>query len=500
MSVLETSTKGKYFLMFIVFMIGLGFALSTCSRSSGGGYSSSSNNVATVNGVEIPQSQFYKMLQQFGFDQLSPKQIKQLNLGKNIIDQLITVELFKQWGADIGLSPSKDEVAKEIKNLPYFLNERKQFDLTRYKQLLAANKLTPQQFEEDITQNLLLQKTSLISSSNPTSRESIKTHFLLKNTGSSISLLKLKPSTLKRNITISDDQLNTFLNDSKNFSLLKNLYERNKHLYVSAAQYNVHEISANFKSLEEKNKILDRFKKFKTISQSDLFSKEATLFVKQDEANHTQVEHGWLVEQNMNFPEYIKKDIVKGKKGSIIGPEINKEQITLYFISDFASAKNVSFDSAKKELAINYLRDKNTAELDRLVTTWQEKLKSLMAKGSISEIKSIAKSYEWELNENQLLNKSEKNLLGSVVSIEDLKSIQNAKVGEVLVLKSLSDVLIVKVTKQITADDKNIEEKWAKESKEFEQSLSRQFAEEQRSTLAKKLLSKSKIWKNEAFF
>lgn len=497
MAVLESSTKGKYFLTFILFMIGLGFALSTCDQNITG---NSTSYVAKVNGIEIPQSQFYKRLQQFGFDQLTAKQLKQLNLGKNIIDQLVTTELFKQWGADLGMTPTKDEISKQIKELPYFLNERKQFDLTLYKQLLSANRLTPQEFEEDVSSNLLIQRASVISSYVPISSDNAKTHFLLKNTGANISIVKLKPSTLKKQLTVSEKEVSSFLNDSKNFALLNNLYERNKHLYVSAAQFKVHEVSASFKTSEEKNKIIEKLKKFKNISQLEPFSKAASSFVKENESQHSQIDHGWLAEQNMSFSDEIKKQILNSKSGKIIGPEINEEQVVLYFISDVTPAKNISFESAKNELAINHLKDKNTEGLDKLISTWQEKIKNLLLKNSISELKNISKSNDWEWVENQLMNKSEKNLLGSVVTVEDLKSIQNAKVGDVLIIKSLADVLVVKVTKHITADDKSIADRWTKEESEFRQTLERQFAEEQSSSLSKNLLSKSKVWKNEAFF
>lgn len=497
MSVLESSSKSKYFLMFILFMIGLGFALSTCDNNMRG---SSVASVAKVNGVEIPQEKFSQAIQNYGLAELTHKQLKQLNFGKTIVEGLISEELFKQWGSTLELSPSKDEVAEEIKKLPYFLNEQKSFDLNRYKALLKANRMTPQDFETSTTDALLLQRTQLISQWVPFSTSAAKTNFMLKNTGANLSVLKLKPSSLKSLIPVSESKIKEFLADSKNFTLLNNLYERNKHHYVAPSSYKIKEVSASFTSVEEKEKILASLKTFKNISTVTAFNKESEKFVKSKEESRSNVDHGWLSEPNLNFSDKLKASILSSKKNTVVGPEINEEQVVLYYVEDVLAAKNISFETAKSELVANHIREQGTKEREELTNIWREKSKILVLNNNVNEIQRLTKQYGWEWVDDTLFNKSEKNLLGSIIQIEDIKSIHQSPEGSVLILNSLADVLIVKIKKHLSLVDKSIASKWEKEQEEFLKAFERQLAMEQSQKIKKELMSKASIWENEAFY
>lgn len=495
-AVLESTTKSKYFLMFILFMIGLGFALSTCDNIK----PTNSTNVASVNGEDIGIEQFQRALQQFGLGELSEKQLKQLNFGKTIIDQLVSSELLRQWGKDMGLSPSKEEIAQEIKQLPYFLDDKKQFDITRYKSILSANRLTPQGFEDSITNEIVMKHTSMSATWVPLSTNEAKQQFMLKNTGTKLSLLKLKPAHLKSQITVSTKEIADFVSDTKNLTILNALYERNKHQYVAPASYKVREVSGSFASATEKESLTKTMSEFKTLSNASSFAKHAESFIKTNPEKRSNVEHGWLTEENMVFSEAIKQQIITGKKNHIVGPEISDEQIVYYLVEDIMPAKNISLEEVKNELAATHLRDQNTKELDRLVNETQEKIQKLLASNNTSELKSLSKTLNLEWQENFVLNKTEKTLAGSVVDTNQLNKLFQAKESEIFTFKSLSDVLLVKVNKQINESDKEISEKWNKEGAEFQQGLERQIGMEQLKQITTVLSSKAKIWKNETLF
>jgi peptidyl-prolyl cis-trans isomerase D len=495
-AVLESTTKSKYFLMFILFMIGLGFALSTCDNIK----PSNSTNVATVNGKDIGIEQFQRALQQFGLGELTEKQLKQLNFGKTIIDQLVSAELLRQWGKDLGLTPSKEEIAQEIKQLPYFLDEKKQFDITRYKSILTANRLTPQGFEDSITNEILMRHASMSAGWVPLSMAEAKLQFMLKNTGANINYVKLRPANLKSLVSVSQKEIETFVNDSKNTAILNSLYERNKAQYVAPASFKVREVSASFQNANEKESLTKTMSSFSKITSTANFSKEAEKFTKLNPEKHSSVEHGWLNQDNIVFSEEIKNQILKAKKSQIIGPEISDEQIVYYFVEEVMPEKNITFDAVKNELAGIHLKDQNSKELERLVSEYQEKIKKLLSSNNSSEIKKLAKSLNLEFQENFVLNKAEKTLAGSVVDTNQLSQIFQVKNPEAFVIKSLSDVIIVLVKNQITEEDKAILEKWNKESVEYHQGLERQLGMAQLQQVTKVLTTKAKIWKNEALF
>lgn len=497
MSVLESSTtKSKYFLIFILFMIGLGFALSTCDNIK----PTNSTNVATVNGKEISYEKFQQAIQQFGLGELTQKQLKQLNFGKTIIEQLVSAELLRQWGVEIGLTPSKDEIAEEIKQLPYFLDDKKQFDITRYKAILSANRITPQGFEETISNDIIMRHASTSAAWNPVSSTEAKLNFMLKNTGAKLTVVKIKPNLLKSQINVSNEEIKTFLNDSKNFNTLKNLYERSKHLYVGPASYKVREVSGSFSSQEEKNQLINSLKNFSSVTTSSDFKAKAENFVKKNPEKHSTIEHGWLTNENMVFSEKIKNQIINSKKNQILGPEISEEQIVYYFTEDVMSPKNVSFEEAKQELAANYLKDQNSKELDKIVNNWQEKVKKLLASSNNAEIKNLVKNPAFEFQDDFMLSKTEKNLAGSVIENTQLLTIFQAPISEVMSFKSLADIVMIKVKGHITENDTSILAKWENEKNDFLQTQERQQGMEQLKQVTKVLSSKARISKNESLY
>jgi peptidyl-prolyl cis-trans isomerase D len=496
MSALESTTKSKYFLMFLLSMIGLGFALSTCDNNQ----PTSSTKVATVNGQDIELEKFQRALQQFGLGELTQKQLKQLNFGKTIIEQLVSAELIRQWGTDIGLTPSKEEIAAEIMQLPYFLDDKKQFDRDRYKVILSSNRLTPQGFEDSISNEILMRHASASAAWIPVSTKEAKLNFILKNTGTKLSVIKIKPSQLKSLINVSNEEVKTFLNDSKNFTVLNNLYERNKQLYISPASFKVREVSGSFTNPEEKTKLMANIDVFKNSTSTKDFTVKAEKFVKLNAEKHSNIEHGWLTAENMVFSEKIKTQMITAKKNQVIGPEISDEQIVYYFVEDTQPAKNVSFEEAKQELTKIHLRDQNTKELERLVNEWQDKLKKLLASNNMTELKSLAKNPAFEFQEDVILNKTEKNLAGSVVDSSQLQKLFQAQNSEVMSFKSLADVLVVKVKNQITENDSSVSEKWAKEGEEFQQNLERQLGMAQLQQVTKVLTDNARIWKNESLY
>lgn len=477
-------------------MIGLGFALSTCDNIK----PPSSTNVATVNGKDIGIDQFQRALQQFGLGELSEKQLKQLNFGKTIIEQLVSAELLRQWGKELGLTPSKEEIAREIKLLPYFLDDKKQFDITRYKSILSANRLTPQGFEDSITNEILMRHASMSAGWVPLSMNEAHLHFFLKNTGAKINLIKLRPSNLKSQVTVSKQEVKNFIADTKNIAIISNLYERNKHQYVTPASYKIREVSGSFADAKTKESLTLAMNDFAKANSTDSFSKKAESFVKGNPEKRSKVEHGWLTQENMIFSEEIKKQIIGAKKNQILGPEISDEQIVYYFVEDLMAPKNISLEEAKEDLVINHLKDQNTKELDKLVMEAQEKITKLLASNNTAELKSLSKSLSLDWQENFVLNKTEKTINGSIVDTNQLQQIFKAKESDILTFKSLSDVVIVKVKSQISENDKEILEKWNKEASEFHLGLERQLGMAQLQQITKVLSAKAKIWKNESLF
>jgi peptidyl-prolyl cis-trans isomerase D len=132
-----------------------------------GGYSyteKKASRVAAVNGSYIGMLEFQSMYnnlveqmrRQFG-KQFSPELAETLNLKKQALDQLIDRRLILAQAKILGLDVSREELQNAIISYPAFQTDGR-FDQQRYQQILRLNKLTPQEFEANQRQDLLISK------------------------------------------------------------------------------------------------------------------------------------------------------------------------------------------------------------------------------------------------------------------------------------------------------------------------------------------------------
>jgi parvulin-like peptidyl-prolyl isomerase len=123
---------------------------------------------ATVNGERIPMQEFQQAfrrqkdtLRRIYGDQWKDDQAMDLGIRHQVLDSLITSRLLLQEAERVGLTVSREELALAIRQNPQFAADGK-FSPERYRQLLDANRLTPERYEASVRQALLLQKLATL--------------------------------------------------------------------------------------------------------------------------------------------------------------------------------------------------------------------------------------------------------------------------------------------------------------------------------------------------
>jgi parvulin-like peptidyl-prolyl isomerase len=123
---------------------------------------------ATVNGERISRMEFLRAyeqereaLRQMYGDRWNEDLARELNLHYRVLDGLITSRLLLQEAERHGLRVSREELAAVVMDNPLFAEEGK-FRPERYRQLLEANRLTPERYEEGVRQGLLQQKLATL--------------------------------------------------------------------------------------------------------------------------------------------------------------------------------------------------------------------------------------------------------------------------------------------------------------------------------------------------
>ena len=122
------------------------------------------NRAAEVNGTDIPitafnrqYSELVKRYQEKTGGEVTPEMIKALRLKEMALSHLVEEALLLQAGHRLGFEVTDAELRHHIESYPAFQQDGK-FDKKRYDWLLSRNHLSPQDFEAQERQQLLLRK------------------------------------------------------------------------------------------------------------------------------------------------------------------------------------------------------------------------------------------------------------------------------------------------------------------------------------------------------
>ncbi len=142
----------------IVGLISVPFALWGVGEYLGGG---SEKPVAEVDGEEITNREldqaFSERRQQLiaqSERKITAEMIEEMGLKRQVLDQMINERLLVNFTREQGYSVPDDLVAATIRGIPAFQNDG-QFDRQAYERLLSQQRMTVDQFEDDMRRDLL---------------------------------------------------------------------------------------------------------------------------------------------------------------------------------------------------------------------------------------------------------------------------------------------------------------------------------------------------------
>lgn len=117
-----------------------------------------------VNGDVISLSDFNRALERrsefmknLTGGSVTEEQMKMFRLKESTFSELVNAKLMSQAAAKSGLEPSDEHVRQEIMKLPYFQKDGK-FDVLAYKNILAANNMSPGSFEKMMREQIAVEE------------------------------------------------------------------------------------------------------------------------------------------------------------------------------------------------------------------------------------------------------------------------------------------------------------------------------------------------------
>ncbi len=140
-------------LLAIVFVVGIGWGLGGFVKGT------PENNVADVNGAVISKAEYdrnyeqtYKLYRNLLQENFNEEMVKNF-----VIDSLVEKKLWIQAAREMGLSLSLEELQNAIIHAPSF-QDKGRFDPELYRRVLSLNKLSPEVYEQNLREELLIEK------------------------------------------------------------------------------------------------------------------------------------------------------------------------------------------------------------------------------------------------------------------------------------------------------------------------------------------------------
>jgi peptidyl-prolyl cis-trans isomerase D len=205
--------KVVFGLIILSFVIGYAMLTSPGDDSRGG----QPNVAVTVNGKAVPFSEFqaaygnlYQLYQNIYQEQFTPTLERQLKLVQKSLDGVINQTLLLAEAKRLGLSVGKQELIDAIAKIPAFQQDGL-FSKERYLQVLAAQRLTSEEFEELQRRDLLVGKVRDNLQKNVTVDEAeITQEFRDTQEKVDLEVVRLAPAAFEKQVRINDAELAAF--------------------------------------------------------------------------------------------------------------------------------------------------------------------------------------------------------------------------------------------------------------------------------------------------
>jgi peptidyl-prolyl cis-trans isomerase D len=147
--------------------------------------------------------------------QFTPEMEKRLQLKRQALQTLIDQALILEEGKQLGIRVSKDELVASIAHIPAF-QVAGQFDKSRYLRVLAAQRMTPEEFEKSQENQLLREKTlQLLNQDISVSDAEVEEAYRHQEEKVELASIRLVPSHFEDKVVVDEPSLKEFYERKK---------------------------------------------------------------------------------------------------------------------------------------------------------------------------------------------------------------------------------------------------------------------------------------------
>jgi len=159
------------------------------------------------------QVERYRQMYQGNF---SPELERALDLPRNVLDAMIERMLRLEAAHRLDLHVSDDELAQKIVTLPYFQENGHFIGREKYEKMLRSNGILPDRFEDEMREDMLLDKYSgLVKASVVVPDSEISHEYSVRNDKATIEYILVPSARLESNAQPTDADLQGYLDKHK---------------------------------------------------------------------------------------------------------------------------------------------------------------------------------------------------------------------------------------------------------------------------------------------
>ena len=406
---MSTNFQKKTSSIFLTLLIGL-IVISFAITGYQGG-SAPTTTIAKVGdqNIEVKEFQnglnnllrFYAQIYNGGKD-LSSAQIKNMQIRQRVLGQLIDQKLLLILSKDLGIEVSDQEIKEEIKE--FSQNGQKVFytgdvfDLEKYKALLAANGLTPTDFEEETRNRLEIQKVKDLLLNFPISNKVIEKVKNMKESIAEAQVAYFSKASLQKLVPVTPKEIKDYMANEENLKKVQQQFERSKASFSKPERVNASHILIKADEKDAEKKINDLAKKVTAAN----FKKLADQHTQDPSGKGKGGRLGWF-EKGRMVPEFEKVAFSQGI-GTVSKPVKTQFGWHLIYVEGKSPAYEATFDNHKDNIAKEIIQGTKPQIRDQIVETLKSQIVELMNKRKLKDLKTLATKNSITFNESERIN------------------------------------------------------------------------------------------------
>lgn len=368
------------------------------------------DTVATVNGDPIKarefQQEYERQLNFFtqfynGGQPLTNKQIQDFGLKNQTIRNIVNKRVMVELAEDMGIQPAVAEVKAELARMPYFLTNE-QFDLQKYKSVLAANGLAPSDFEADILAGLKSQSAAEIIGVLPLSNTLMQEIAKYKEQALGAHLVRLNKTNLEKYIDVSDAEIKEYLAKETNVARIAEMFKDRKATLDQAEQVEARHILLR---TDDKNEA-EVAAKIAQIKKEVTPRNFMTLAKKYTEDPSGKENGGYLNWFGRGAMVGAFEDAAFSQAPGTISEPIKTEYgYHLIYVLNKKEAKEAVVADYQESLAKEAIQKSKTAEREELIQKLTAEIEAALKKDSKKELEALEAKYGFTLRMDSQINR-----------------------------------------------------------------------------------------------